>query len=144
MTAGVLQLKVTLNRIKGSEFRGENEAGEALLLAGTPEIGPADHGVRPMQALLMSLAGCSSMDVLMILQKGRHQVHEMQVEVEAERADAIPAVFERIHLHFKVAGDFPLQKLERAARLSMEKYCSVSMMLKGSVAISHSVEKLSS
>lgn len=91
-----------------------------------------------MQALLASLAGCSAMDVLHILQKQKHEVTRLDVEVNGERADAVPAVFTKIHLHYVAGGDFPLHKLERAVALSAEKYCSVSHMLRGSVAITTS------
>jgi putative redox protein len=131
-------MKVTLERQFGSQFIGTNEAGATITLAGAPDIGPSDNAVRPMQAVLMSLAGCSALDVLLILQKGRHTVEHLHVEVDAERADAVPAVFTKIHLHYIAAGDFPLHKLERAVALSEEKYCSVSHMLRGSVAITSS------
>lgn len=133
-------MKVTLERLYGAQFRGTNEAGQTMMMAGAPDIGAAEEGLRPMQALLASLAGCSAIDVLNILQKGHHRVDKLDVLVDGERADSVPAVFTRIHLHFVAAGDFPLHKLERAAALSAEKYCSVSHMLRGSVAITHSVE----
>ncbi len=131
-------MKITLDRQFGSQFIGTNEAGATITLAGSPEIGPSDNAVRPMQAVLMSLAGCSAMDVLLILQKGRHTVDSLHIEVEAERADAVPAVFTKIHLHYVASGDFPLHKLERAVQLSEEKYCSVSHMLRHTVAITSS------
>jgi len=133
-------MKVTLERLHGAQFRGTNEAGQSIMLAGAPDIGPSDEGVRPMQALLLSLASCSSIDVLHILQKQHHRVDQLDVHVEAERADAVPAVFTKIHLRFVAAGDFPLHKLERAVALSADKYCSVSHMLRSTVAITHSAE----
>lgn len=136
-------MKVTLDRLYGAQFRATNEAGQSIMIAGAPDIGPSEEGLRPMQALLASLAGCSAIDVLNILQKGRHQVDTLEVRVDGERADAIPAVFTKIHLHYVASGDFPLHKLERAVALSAEKYCSVSHMLRGAVAITHSVELLS-
>ena len=126
----------------GAQWIASNEGGATLRLSGSPEIGYSEEGLRPMQALLASLAGCSAIDVLNILQKQRHEVRELDVEVDGERADAVPAVFTKIHLHYVAAGDFPLHKLERAVALSSEKYCSVSHMLRGSVAITTSCEKL--
>jgi putative redox protein len=133
-------MKVQLERLYGAQFKGTNEDGASIMLAGSPDIGASEEGLRPMQALLASLAGCSAIDVLNILQKGRHTVTHLDVSVDGERADAIPAVFTKIHLHYRASGDFPLQKLERAVALSQEKYCSVSHMLRGSVAITSSVE----
>lgn len=90
-------MKVTLDRLYGAQFRATNEAGQSIMIAGAPDIGPSEEGLRPMQALLASLAGCSAIDVLNILQKGRHQVDTLEVRVDGERADAIPAVFTKIH-----------------------------------------------
>jgi putative redox protein len=122
----------------GSQFVAENEGGAAIRIAGSPEIGHSDQGLRPMQALLASLAGCSAMDVLMILQKQKHVVTRLDVEVDGIRADAVPAVFTKIHLHYIAAGDMPLHKLERAVALSSETYCSVSHMLRHTVEITTS------
>jgi len=137
-------MKITLDRLYGAQFRATNEAGQAIAIAGAPDIGPSEEGLRPMQALLASLAGCSAIDVLNILQKGRHRVDSLEVKVDGERADAIPAVFTKIHLHYVASGDFPLHKLERAVQLSADKYCSVSHMLRATVTITHSVELLPS
>jgi len=131
-------MRVTLTRTHGAEYRGENEAGRHITLSGSPDIGPSDAGVRPMEAVLLALAGCSIVDVQLILQKGRHTVTHLAVTVEGQRADAVPAVFTDIHLRFEAAGDFPLQKLERAVALSHEKYCSVARMLEPGVHITMS------
>lgn len=131
-------MKVRLERTHGSQFHCVNEDGRSIVLSGSEAIGPSDDGVRPMQALLMALAGCSSMDVLLILQKGRHSVASLDVAIDATRADAVPAVFTQIHLHFVASGDFGLNKLERAVSLSLGKYCSVSKMLEPTVQITHS------
>jgi len=122
----------------GAQWIASNEAGVEMRLTGSPEVGYSEDGLRPMQALLASLAGCSAIDVLHILQKQKHLVTQLDVEVDGERANAVPAVFTKIHLHYLAAGDFPLHKLERAVALSAEKYCSVSHMLRGSVAITTS------
>ena len=90
----------------------------------------------------MGLGGCSSFDVMSILQKSRQDVTACHAELEAERADAVPAVFTRIHLHFVVTGNNLKENLvKRAVSLSAEKYCSASIMLeKAGVAITHSHE----
>lgn len=137
-------MKVVLERLYGAQFKATNEAGQSIALAAGPDIGPSDSGLRPMQALLGSLAGCASIDVLNILQKQKHRIDKLEVHVDAERADAVPAVFTKIHMRFVAAGDFPLHKLERAVALSAEKYCSVSFMLRPTVAITHSAELVAS
>lgn len=135
-------MKVRLVRTTGAQFYAENESGRVTWVAGSDEVGPSEQGIRPMENVLASLASCSAVDVMLILQRMRHQVDSLNVLVEAERADAVPAVFTRIHLTFEVGGDFDLKKLERAAQLSMDKYCSVARMLQPSVEIAHSVVAL--
>ena len=130
-------MKVKLTRTSGSELHCEAPDGRSIVLAGSPEIGPSEAGVRPMQAVLMALGGCSAMDVLLVLQRGRHTVDTLEVEVEGTRADATPAVFTDIHLHFLASGDFSAAKLQRAVDLSLEKYCSVAHMLQPGVRITH-------
>lgn len=134
-------MRVTLSRTHGAQYLGTNEAGRTISLSGSPDIGASETGVRPMEAVLLALAGCSAIDVQMILQKGRHEVTHLEVTVDGTRADAIPAVFTEIHMHFEAAGDFPEQKLERAVALSHEKYCSVSRMLEPDVKVTTSFAK---
>ena len=95
-----------------------------------------------MELILMGLGGCSSFDVVNILRKSRQQVTDCVTELAAERADAIPQVFERIHMHFIVSGkDLDRTKVARAVSLSADKYCSASIMLeRAGVAISHDFE----
>ena len=99
-------------------------------------------GPRPMEYILVGLGGCASVDVMSILKKARQDVVSCHAVVDAERADAVPAVFTNIHLTFKVVGhNLKAAAVERAARLSAEQYCSVSKMLEGGgVHITHSVE----
>jgi len=134
-------MRVTLTRTHGAQYLGKNEAGRTLTMSGSPDIGPSEAGVRPMEAVLLALAGCSAVDVQLILQKGRHTLTDLEVTVDGTRADAVPAVFTEIHLHFEAAGDFPEQKLERAVALSHEKYCSVARMLEPDVKITTSFAK---
>ena len=96
----------------------------------------------PMEMVLMGVGGCSSVDVVRILRKSRQSVSDCKVEITAERADSVPAVYTRIHLHFVVTGrDLKESQVKRAIDLSADKYCSVSIMLgKSGVEISHSYE----
>jgi putative redox protein len=93
-----------------------------------------------MESVLMAVAACSTVDVEGILKKMRQNLHHIEVNVSAKRADAVPAVFTAIHLHYKAYGDVDEDKLQKAVRLSMDKYCSVSLMLKKSVHITYTVE----
>lgn len=132
--------EVSLKRISGFKFEAVNSLGKTAVLDGPEKIGGTDDGVRPMEMVLMGLAGCSSFDVLHILQKGRQNVEDLEVKVQAERADAVPAVFTKIHLHFIASGEVSEKRLKQAVELSMEKYCSVSAMLSKSAEITHSYE----
>ena len=109
---------------------------------GPPDHGGKNQGARPMETLLIGMGGCSSFDVIHILKKSRQDVIDCIAEIEAERADAVPSVFTKIHLHFVVTGNNLKESMVRnAVKLSAEKYCSASIMLaKGGVDITHSYE----
>lgn len=123
-------------------FLAKTETGHQILMDGPPDKGGRDQGPRPMETLLTGLAGCSCFDVVYILQKSRQQISDCHLEVNAERADEVPAVFTKIHLHFVVSGlDLKESLVRNAVKLSAEKYCSASIMLtKAGVDISHSYE----
>lgn len=128
--------------IDGRMFVGESGSGHTVVMDGPPDHGGRNMGVRPMEMLLLGVGGCSSFDVIDILQKGRNDVVDCVAELTAERADAVPAVFTKIHLHFVVTGrNLKESVVERAVKLSAEKYCSASIMLgKAGVEITHSFE----
>ncbi len=134
--------RVKLRRIGGAKFEASNESGKTAIIDGPPPVGGNDEGVRPMELILMGLAGCSAMDVLHILKKQRQDIVGLDIDVDGTRADAIPAVYTDIHVHFSASGDVDPQKLERAVSLSMEKYCSVTRMLQATVKLTHSSEVL--
>ncbi len=124
----------------GMAFEGTTEAGHRVVMGMAGEVGGADAGPRPMEMLLLGLGGCSGVDVVHILRRGRHAVSACAVEIEAQRAEQPPQVFESIHLVFHLRGDGLGQAAaERAVRLSAEKYCSASIMLGASARISHEV-----
>jgi len=135
-------MHATIRWVDGVCFAGESESGHTVIMDGPPAQGGKNRGVRPMENLLLGVGGCSSFDVLTILQKSRQQVTACVAEIEAERADEVPAVFTRIHLHFKVTGvGLSDAVVKRAVALSAEKYCSASIMLgRAGVAITHSHE----
>lgn len=119
-------------------FVGTSASGHDVMMdcSGDGEAGPS-----PMELVLLSVGGCSTVDVVSILQKGRQQVTGCEVKVDGVRREEIPRVYTAINLHYVVSGQDLSDKLvARAVRLSMEKYCSVSTMLAASVEISHSYE----
>jgi len=122
-------------------FVGESGSGHCVTMDGAPEAGGRNLAPRPMEMVLMGLGGCSGIDVLSILRKGRQRVSACEISIEAERADAVPAVFTRIHIRFRLRGErLDRSKVARAVSLSMEKYCSVTRMLEKTAAITHDFE----
>lgn len=135
-------LTATVKWIDGAAFVGEAASGHAIVMDGPPDHGGRNIGLRPMEMLLIGLGGCSSVDVIGILQKARQDVVDCVVHLEAERADAVPAVFTSIHLRFVISGrNLKESHVKRAVELSADKYCSASIMFgKAGVAMSHSYE----
>ena len=125
----------------GMSFIGESGSGHAVVMDGAPEAGGRNLGPRPMEMLLMGTGGCSAFDVVLILQKARQKVSDCQVQLQATRAETDPKVFTAIHFHFIVSGQGLSESVvERAVKLSHEKYCSASIMLGQVAQITHSVE----
>jgi putative redox protein len=122
-------------------FVGESGSGHSVVMDGAPDAGGRDLGVRPLEMLLLGLGGCTAFDVVSILRKSRQQLVDCEVEIEAERAESIPKVFTKIHLHFIVSGrDLDQGKVAKAIDLSADKYCSASRMLEKTAAITHDFE----
>lgn len=130
-------VEVTLKREEGFKFVATNATGHTAVLDGPEKIGGTDDGLRPMEMVLMGLAGCSSFDLVTILQKQRQQIDDLEIVVQGHRADAIPAVYEKIHLIFKLKGEIEPSKLEKALTLAVEKYCSVAEMLNKTAKITY-------
>jgi putative redox protein len=121
-------------------FLGRTESGHHVVLGTAHEEGPKP-GPSPMELVLIGTGGCASWDVVSILEKGRQAVEGCVVEIDADRAEAVPRVFTRIHMHFVVRGrDLDPARVERAIALSAEKYCSASAMLGKTAAITHDFE----
>lgn len=118
-------------------FKGTSGSGFEVMIDADQQQGP-----RPMELMLLGLGGCTSYDVVQILKKSRQQVTDCRAEVTSERADTVPAVFTKIHVHFVVSGEnLKPTQVERAVRLSAEQYCSASLMLeRGGVEMTHSYE----
>lgn len=127
--------------VGGRAFLGESGSGHTVVMDGPADHGGRNIGIRPMEMILLGVGGCSSYDVMDILQKGRHEVLDCVAELTAERVETVPKVFSKINLHFKVTGkNLKDSVVERAVKLSAEKYCSASIMLGKSVDITHDFE----
>lgn len=122
-------------------FEAITEEGHSVLMDASPEVGGEGRGPRPMEMVLMGLGGCTGIDVVLMLQKGKQDIDDCQIDITAERSDTVPKVYSKIHVHFKVSGRaLNEKKVKRAVGLSAEKYCSVSKMLEATVALSHDYE----
>lgn len=131
-----MTMKARVKWNEGMSFIAEAGSGHAVVLDGSPDHGGRNLGPRPMEMVLLGLGGCSAFDVVLILNKLKQKFDDCFVEIEATRKDQVPAVFETIKLMFVVVGEELVEKhVKRAVDLSMEKYCSVSEMLKSTVNI---------
>ena len=127
--------------VENALFLGESGSGHAVVMDGPPDSGGRNLGVRPMEMLLLGMGGCTAFDVVLILRKGRHEVLDCEVQLEAERAESDPKVFTKVHIHFVVKGkNLSTAAVERAIHLSAEKYCSASIMLGKTATITHDYE----
>jgi putative redox protein len=134
-------MKARVKWVEQVSFLGESDSGHAVLMDGAPAAGGRNLGPRPMEMLLLGAGGCTSFDVITILKKSRQEVSDCYVELEAQRADSDPKVFTKIHMHFVVKGrDIKPDVVERAIKLSAEKYCSASIMLGKTAEITHDFE----
>ncbi len=134
-------MKARIKWVEEAMFVAEGGSGHAVVIDGPPEGGGRNRGLRPMELLLLGLGGCTAYDVVSILRKSRQAVADCVVEITAERASEVPRVFTRIHVHFIVSGrDLSEAAVARAVSLSAEKYCSASIMLGKTAAISHDYE----
>jgi len=124
------RMKVRAKWVEGMSFVGESETGHTVVIDGAPEYGGRNLGMRPMEMVLMGAAACTAFDVVLILRKARQPIADCAVEADAERADADPKVFTRIHLKYTIAGrGLDPGTVERAVKLSKDKYCSATLML---------------
>ena len=122
-------------------FVGESGSGHSIVMDGSPEHGGRNIGVRPMEMVLIGLGGCTAFDVVLMLQKSRQNVVDVEVALDADRAEDIPHVFTTIRAHFTVWGkDLSAKHVERAVNLSATKYCSATKMLEKTAEISYTWE----
>lgn len=134
-------MKARVKWVQDAEFVAESGSGHSVVMDGPAEFGGQNRGVRPMEMILLGLGGCTAFDVVHILKKARQPIADCEVELHADRAMTDPKVFTKIHIHFTIKGEgMKLNQVERAVRLSAEKYCSASIMLSKSVEITHDFE----
>ncbi len=125
---------------QGMLFIAETGSGHVVAMDGAPEGGGNNLAPRPMEMMLTGAGGCAAYDVVLILKRGRHKVVGCQVKLTSERAETDPKVFTRVHFAFTVTGhDLPVAAVERAVKLSHEKYCSASAILGKTADITYSV-----
>jgi putative redox protein len=125
----------------GMAFSAETGSGHLVNMDGAPEAGGKNLAPRPMEMMLVGAGGCTCFDVVMILKRSRQDIHDCQVELQAERASEDPKIFTKIHMIFKVSGkNLDRGRVEKAVELSHDKYCSATIMLGKTAEITHSIE----
>ena len=134
-------MNISVNWVDGMLMVGKSHSGHSITMDGPHEIGGENLGVRPMEMLLLGVAGCTMIDVVTTLKKMRQDLTNCETKLSAERADEHPKVFTDIHIQFIVKGqDLDPKKVEKAITLSAEKYCSASIMLGKTASITHDFE----
>ena len=134
-------MEATIKWLDEVSFEGTSESGHSVVMDGPPDSGGKNLGMRPMEMLLLGMGGCTSYDVVTILKKSRQDIKNCKAEITAQRAEDIPKVFTKIHIHFIIEGHaLDSTVVERAINLSATKYCSASIMLEKSVVISNDFE----
>lgn len=129
---------IRTNWVDNYTFISSNEDNQSLIMDAQVDASDQKKAPSPMEVALMGLTGCAGIDVKMILTKARQKIQHISIKAIGERADTVPSVYTKIHLHFTVSGEDLVDKqVARAVQLSAEKYCSVSKMLEKSVVISH-------
>lgn len=137
-------MKIEIKRVNdATHLEATNEQGNSIFMDGSPAIGGRDLGFRPMQLLLAAVGGCSTMDVVSILNKQKQELRHIEIVVDGEREQGVePSLFRDIHVHFKIYGKVDPEKAKRAVDLSMTKYCSVSKTLEPTATITYDFEVL--
>jgi len=134
-------MNISVNWVDGMLMVGKSHSGHSITMDGPPEIGGENLGVRPMEMLLLGVAGCTMIDIVTTLKKMRQELTHCETKVNAERADDHPKVFTDIHIIFIFKGKgLDTKKVEKAITLSAEKYCSASIMLGKTASITHDFE----
>ena len=134
-------MNISVNWVDGLLMVGKSDSSHTITMDGPPESGGENLGVRPMEMLLLGVAGCTMIDVVTTLKKMRQDLSHCETKINAERATDHPKVFTNIHIQFIVKGkDLDSKKVDKAITLSAEKYCSASIMLGEMATITHDFE----
>ena len=134
-------MKARIKWVEEVTFIGETESGHAVVMDGPPGGGGRNLGPRPMEMLLLGTGACTAYDVVTILKKGRQQITDCAVDIQSDRSETDPKVFTAINMHFVVTGkDLKREQVERAIKLSADKYCSASIMLGKTAKVTHDFE----
>ena len=134
-------MNLSVNWVDGMLMVGKSYSGHSITMDGPIEIGGENLGIRPMEMLLLGVAGCTMIDVVTTLKKMRQDMTHSEIKISAERANEHPKVFTDIHIHFIIKGkDIDPKKVDKAISLSAEKYCSASIMLGKTANITHDFE----
>jgi putative redox protein len=129
-------MKAKITWINGRAFLGESGSGHAVVMDGAPEAGGRNIGVRPMEMLLLGLGGCTAFDVVMILERGREKITSCEVDLDGDRAAEEPKVFTHVKVLYTLRGTaLKPAAVERAVKLSAEKYCSATKMFEKTATI---------
>ena len=124
-------MTVNLHRLDDAfHLQATNEDGRTVHSDAGLATGGHDLAMRPMQLVLSAVGSCSSIDIILLLKKQRQDLKDIRIAVTGTRRDEEPRLFTAIHVAYTLVGDIDEKKAERACRLSMEKMCSVSLMLK--------------
>lgn len=136
-----MECTVRWTGLSGMTFLAETGSGHLVTMDGAPDGGGRNLAPRPMEVVLAGTGGCTAYDVVLILRKSGQEVRGCDVTLTAERAEKDPKVFTKIHFHFVVTGiNLKPNLVERAVKLSHEKYCSASIMLQHTAELTHSIE----
>ncbi|MBB1073486.1 OsmC family protein [Rhodoferax sp. 4810] len=134
-------MQARIKWVENCVMLGHTDSGHTIVMDGPPAFGGNNFGARPMELLLLGMGGCTQFDVLLILRRARQAVTDCVVEITAERASTDPKVFTQIHVHFIITGqELNPRHVERAIKLSAEKYCSAAIMLGATATITHDYE----
>ena len=126
--------------VEGALFVAESGSGSTFTMDGSPDVGGRNLGARPMEVVLLGMGGCTAIDVVSMLKKQRQDIRDVVVELDADRADDYPKVFNRVKVIYRVRGkNLNKALVERAVKLSDEKYCSATAMIRKSAEITHDI-----
>jgi putative redox protein len=137
----IMECTVRWTGASGMTFLAETGSGHVVAMDGAPDGGGRNLAPRPMEMVLLGTGGCTAYDVVLILRKSGQKISNCDVKLTAERAEKEPKVFTKVHFHFVVTGhQVKPNTVERAIKLSHEKYCSASIMMEKTAEITHSYE----